>query len=85
METKMKSIREMLEPVLPPILFRNNPKFKEWTGFSPRTVANMDSIGTGPDDRLIVGRVCGYPSDSILRWLESRSRIISKGVTNEIS
>jgi hypothetical protein len=74
METQKKSIRELLEPVLPPILFRNHPKFKEWTGISPRTVANMDSIGTGPDDRLIVAHVCGYPKDSFLRWLESRTR-----------
>jgi hypothetical protein len=71
------SIRELLEPVLPPILFRNNPKFKEWTGYSPRTLANFDSEGTGPDERLIMGRVCGYPKGAMLRWLENRSRVIS--------
>ena len=74
MKPEETSIRELLEPVLPPILFRNHPKFKEWTGFSPRTVANMDSQGTGPGERLIVGRVTGYPRESFLRWLASRTR-----------
>jgi hypothetical protein len=70
---KILSIREILEPVLPPIVFRNYPKFKEQTGYSPRTVANEDCRGTGPDQRLIVGHVTGYPRDSLIRWLEART------------
>jgi hypothetical protein len=63
--------------VLPPILFRNNPKFQELTGMSPRSLANMDCRGGGPTERVIVGRVVGYPRKSLIEWLESRSRIIS--------
>ena len=68
------SIRNLLEPILPPVLFSNHPKFKEWTGYSSRTLLNMNCIGTGPDQRLVVGRVTGYPKDSLIRWLESRTR-----------
>ena len=67
------SIRDLLDPVLPPIVFRNHPRFKEWTGYSNKTVANFDCRGTGPDQRLVVGRVTGYPKDSLIRWLEGQT------------
>jgi len=76
MANHISQIRQLLEPILPPILFRNHPQFKAWTGFSPRTLANEDSQGTGPDERIFSGRVCGYPKDAILRWLEKRSRSV---------
>jgi hypothetical protein len=69
---KKYSIRELLEPALPPILFRNHPRFRELIGYSPRTLANMDSQGAGPDQRITVGRTCGYPKESLLRWMEAR-------------
>lgn len=64
------SIRDLLEPELPPIVFRNHPQFKELTGYSPRTIANYDSVGAGPAQRITLGRVVGYPRDSLIRWLE---------------
>jgi hypothetical protein len=67
------TIKDLLNDVLPPIVFRNHPKFKEWTGYSNRTVANKDCLGTGPDQRLVVGRVTGYPNDSLIRWLEGQT------------
>ena len=69
------TIRDLLEPILPPIVFRNNPNFKPWTGFSSRTVANEDSRGTGPDQRIVVGKVTGYPKESLLAWLESKVKL----------
>ena len=57
---------------LPPILFRNHPKFKELTGMSPRSVANMDCCGSGPQKRVLIGRVIGYPRDAFVEWLSSR-------------
>jgi len=68
------SIRDLLESVLPPIVFRNHPRFRELTGYSPRSVANMDCLGIGPDQHFIVGRVTGYPKDSLIRWLEGQVR-----------
>ena len=66
---------------LPPILFRNNPRFRELTGMSPRSLANLDYQGEGPSERALVGRVIGYPRQALVKWLESRSRIISKDLT----
>ena len=62
---------------LPPILFRNHPRFQELTGMSLRSLANMDCKGKGPSERVIVGRVVGYPRKALIEWLESRSRMIS--------
>ena len=64
-----------LEKELPPILFRNNPRFKELIGLSPRTLANMDSLGLGISERILVGSVVGYPRRSVISFLEARSRI----------
>ncbi|MDQ5988651.1 MAG: hypothetical protein CSYNP_04412 [Syntrophus sp. SKADARSKE-3] len=68
------SIRKLLESEMPPIIFRNHPKFKELTGYSPRTLANEDSRGTGPSQRVVIGKNTGYPREPFLDWLESRSR-----------
>jgi len=65
--------------VLPPFLFRNHPKFREWTGLSARSVANLDCLGEGPPERVIVGRVVGYPSRPFITWLEQRSWVLDKG------
>lgn len=73
-EPRVPSIRDLLGPVLPPILFRNHPKFKELTGIAPYTVANHDSKGIGPRERIIVGHVTGYPRDAFLDYLEKQSR-----------
>lgn len=36
-------------------------------------LANQDSLGTGPDDRIeIAGRI-GYPIESLIIWLRARS------------
>jgi hypothetical protein len=67
-----------LEKELPPILFRNNPRFKELIGLSPRTLANMDSLGIGIAERILIGNVVGYPRRSLISWLEARSRIFAE-------
>jgi len=40
---------------------------------NPRTLANMDCKGTGPANRLRIGRKIAYPVESLITWLESRS------------
>lgn len=71
-EERGRSIRELLSPILPPIVFRNNLRLEELTGFSPRTLANTDSNGIAPRDRVKVGKVCGYPKDMLTYWLEGK-------------
>jgi hypothetical protein len=39
-----------------------------------RTLANLDSMGKGPEGRLRVGRKICYPTSSVVRFLESRLR-----------
>jgi len=38
-----------------------------------KTLANMDSAGTGPTGRFRVGRKIVYPVDSLISWMVARS------------
>lgn len=40
---------------------------------NPRTLANHDSLGTGPKGRFKFGRKTAYPIEAFLQWLEERS------------
>ena len=61
---------------LPPFVQRTFPRFKELTGYSPRTLANLDCKGEGPTGRIMLGNTIAYERESLVRWLETRSRII---------
>lgn len=41
----------------------------------PRSLANHDSLGTGPKQRLNVGRKVCYPALALAEWLASRAEI----------
>jgi hypothetical protein len=61
----------------PPYVLRNHPRFKELTGYSGRTMANMDCLKqTGDIKRILLGNTVAYERESLVRWLEQRSRII---------
>jgi hypothetical protein len=63
---------------LPPLVARNHPRFKELTGYSGRTMANLDSLGqTGGIKRILLGNTIAYERESLIHWLEERSKIIS--------
>lgn len=76
MDTEKPSLREILLLILPALVFRCNPKFRELTGFSPRYVANLDALHRGPDQRFIVGNKVAYPRESLIRFLEARTKEI---------
>jgi hypothetical protein len=61
---------------LPPYVARTFPRFKELTGYSPRTIANMDCLGEGPEKRIMLGNVVAYERESLIEWLEARSRVL---------
>ena len=65
-----------LRKELPPFVSRTHPRFRELTGYSPRTVANMDCLGEGPEKRIILGNVVAYERESLIEWLEARSRVL---------
>lgn len=60
-----------------PYVPRNWKQWSDYIPVSPRTIANEDSRGTGPKHRIIIGNVCAYEKNSLIEWLESRSKIIS--------
>jgi len=46
---------------------------------NPKYIANLDSQGKGPEDRIRVGRKIAYPVASFIAWLEERSEIVRRG------
>ncbi len=62
---------------LPTFLSRKHPKFKEFTGYSPRTMANLDSLGqTKSIKKIMLGGAVCYERESLVDWLESHSYLI---------
>lgn len=53
-------------------------KIAEFTGgaLSSGRIANLDSAGDGPPERIKIGRKTAYPISSLIPWLEKRSRIL---------
>jgi hypothetical protein len=45
---------------------------------TPRYMANLDSRGEGPKDRIRIGRKVAYPVDSFIEWLNERSHPLKK-------
>ena len=74
-EEKMVDFSE-LEKVLPPIVFRNWRGWRDVLPIAPRTLANEDCLGTGPKEKVMCGRVCGYPRAALISWLRERSKVI---------
>jgi hypothetical protein len=74
-ETKTVDFTE-LEKALPPIVFRNWARWRDLLPVAPRTVANEDSLGRGPRQKIMVGRVVGYPRAALIEWLKERSTVI---------
>ena len=66
-----------LRKELPPWVSRAHPRFRELTGYSSRTLANFDCLGQGPEKRILLGNTVAYERESLIAWLESRSRTLS--------
>lgn len=41
---------------------------------NPKTLANADCLGDGPQGRFFIGRRVVYPVDSFVQWLRENSR-----------
>lgn len=62
---------------MPPFVARNHPRFKELTGYSGRTMANLDCLKkTASIKKIMLGNTVAYERESLIRWLETRSQII---------
>lgn len=78
MEDKTRDIETFLadiERILPPIVFRNWPRWKDVLPMSPRSVANDDCQGVGPAERVYMGRNAGYPRTAFMAYLRAKSRL----------
>jgi len=75
-EERIEVVLADLEKELPPVVYRNWEDWRRYIPYSPRYVANLDSLGTGPDERLMVGGVTGYPRESMMRFLKDRVKLI---------
>ena len=65
---------------MPPFVARNHPRFKELTGYSGRSFANMDCLGVTDDiKKIMLGNTIAYERASLVAWLEQRSKVISGG------
>jgi hypothetical protein len=64
-----------IEKILPPVVFRNWPKWRDVLSMSPRSVANDDCLGLGPKEKIYMGRVAGYPRSSLMAYLRAKSRV----------
>jgi hypothetical protein len=63
---------------MPPFVARNHPRFKELTGYSGRTMANLDCLNqTTSIKKILLANTVAYERESLVRWIESRSRTIS--------
>ena len=75
---KQKPDLSALLKELPPFVARNHPRFKELTGYSGRTKANLDSLkATEAVKKIMLGNTVAYERESLVKWLESRSQTIS--------
>ena len=77
MENQKPDLSALLKE-MPPFVARNHPRFKELTGYSGRTMANMDCLHqTDAVKKIMLGNTVAYEKKSLVAWLESRSRILS--------
>lgn len=60
---------------LPAWLFRNDRRVQELTGLTPKAMANLDSKGEGPSERIRIGRQVAYSVDVLLSWVFDRLKI----------
>lgn len=53
-------------------------RISDFTGglISPGRMANLDSQGAGPRNRIRVGRKVAYPVTDLVEWLTQRAQII---------
>lgn len=62
---------------LPPFVSRKHPRFRELTGYSPRSMANMDCLKqTDSIKKIMLGGAIAYERESLIAWLEDHSSVV---------
>lgn len=66
-QEQIKRQRELLEKNLPPVITRAD--VKKYTGYSPCTLRNEDSLGTGVKDPIRSGKKVSYHRENLIDWI----------------
>lgn len=76
MEKSPLNLNELLA-AWPPVISRD--RVAEYTGglISPKSLANLDSLGKGPFRRVKLGRRVGYPARDFAEWFLARAREVA--------
>jgi len=74
--SKFLDPEEMLRNWNRPFVVRDRVDLHAATGGAvhPRTMANLDCLGKGPDGRFRVGRKVLYPADKFFAWFAARAK-----------
>ena len=78
-DTSAPVVRELkaLLATLPPLVGRKQAQALLGNSVSAQTLANADSMGSGPRVRMVIGgHKVVYPSAYLLEWLETRGVLI---------
>jgi hypothetical protein len=60
-----------------PLVARNQQQLDKFSGgiLNARTLANEDSLGTGPKGRVKCGRKIAYPVMSLVDWMKAKQEV----------
>lgn len=66
---------EMVKNWPSPLVSRDQKSLDRFSGglLHPRTLANADSLGTGPEGKIRVGRKVAYPAQSLADWMRRKA------------
>lgn len=62
----------MFADQLPPFIARKEVSKLLGGAISPKTLANADSLGKGPEGRITCGKNIVYETKSLLKWMGSK-------------
>ena len=64
---------------LPPLITRGNVAELLGIKLSAKTLANLDSLGEGPSERVKIGKEVAYPKRPLLIWMDKRTKFCRGG------
>lgn len=60
------------------LVARDQKQLDKFSGglLNARSLANSDSLGTGPKNRVKFGRKVAYPVDSLIEWMQDKMEAV---------
>ena len=67
--------QELVQRWQSPLVSRNQDALDRFSGglLNARTLANLDSLGRGPEGKIKVGRRVAYSTESLVAWMKAKS------------